>query len=61
MRPVFGATFQRITAKAFYPTNDTSSIGGGQLNNVEIKAHKNTPLSFPFAINYTGEFSSSNG
>lgn len=47
---VFGANFELITAKAFYPTNTTSPIGGGQLPNVDIQKNSNTTIHFPFAI-----------
>ncbi|KAI8461524.1 hypothetical protein BY996DRAFT_8404662 [Phakopsora pachyrhizi] len=49
----FGASFSQIAAKAFYPLNKTSPIGGGELDNVEIKPHSNTTINFPFQINYT--------
>ena len=37
--------------QAFYPGH-TTAIGGGSLDNVQIKAKSNTTLNFPFSINY---------
>lgn len=50
---VFGATFKEITATAFYPTNKTQSIGGGQMTHVKIPKYSNDTLHFPFTIDYT--------
>lgn len=49
----FGASFSKISAKAYYPLNKTAALGGGELENVEIKPHSNTTINFPFQINYT--------
>ncbi|KAG0152085.1 hypothetical protein CROQUDRAFT_56044 [Cronartium quercuum f. sp. fusiforme G11] len=52
----FGASFSKISAKAFYPLNKTAPLGGGDMENVEIKPHSNTTIRFPFQINYTTTF-----
>lgn len=49
----FGASFSKISAKAYYPLNKTAALGGGELENVDIKPHSNTTINFPFQINYT--------
>lgn len=46
----FGASFQSIKAEAYYPTNKTVPLGGGTLDNVNIKAHSNTTINFPFQV-----------
>lgn len=50
VRAVFGASFQSIRARAFYPINDKQQVGGGQMLNVNIPAHSHNKLLFPFAI-----------
>lgn len=49
----FGASFDSITATAFYPSNKTAPLGGGTMNDVKIKSHSNTTIHFPFQVNYT--------
>lgn len=48
----FSATFSSIVADATYPVGNVSSIGGGNLTNVEFKSHTTTELAFPFIIDY---------
>lgn len=47
---VFGASFSRIEAKAYYPTNTSKAVGGGVLNNVRIPPSSHNTLYFPFNI-----------
>ncbi|KAL7007024.1 hypothetical protein EMMF5_003250 [Cystobasidiomycetes sp. EMM_F5] len=49
----FGASFSRIEAKAYYPTNTSKAVGGGVLNNVRIPPSSHNTLYFPFNIDYT--------
>lgn len=48
---ILGATFEKITAEAYYPINNTP-MGGGNLTNVVFPAHATTNLTFPFNIDY---------
>ncbi|KAH9813036.1 hypothetical protein DFH28DRAFT_374464 [Melampsora americana] len=52
----FGASFSKISAKAYYPLNKTAPLGGGEMDNVQIQSHSNTTIHFPFQINYTTTF-----
>lgn len=52
----FGASFSKISAKAYYPLNKTAPLGGGEMDNVQIQSHSNTTIHFPFQINYTTAF-----
>ncbi|KAH8915254.1 hypothetical protein BT69DRAFT_1286631 [Atractiella rhizophila] len=49
----FGASFEKITAQAYYPGFDDVALGGGSLNDVTIPSHSNNTIHFPFSINYT--------
>jgi hypothetical protein len=48
---IIGATFEKIKAVAYYPIDQTN-MGGGELNNVNFRAHGTTNLTFPFSITY---------
>lgn len=50
---VFGVSFREIKAVAQYSTAPTVDLGGGVLDNVDIKKYSNTTILFPFTINYT--------
>ncbi|KAI7849544.1 hypothetical protein BDC45DRAFT_520212 [Circinella umbellata] len=43
-------TFEKILAEAFYPNHRDASIGGGELENVQINKNAVTNISFPFNI-----------
>ncbi|KAL8292947.1 hypothetical protein RQP46_000641 [Phenoliferia psychrophenolica] len=49
----FGVNFDEIKATGAYSTAPTQNLGGGTLNNVDIKKNSNTTIHFPFTINYT--------
>jgi len=52
MPTVFGASFKRIGAKAYYPTNANQAVGGGEMLNVKIPAHSHNKLFFPFNLKW---------
>ncbi|KDQ17998.1 hypothetical protein BOTBODRAFT_185399 [Botryobasidium botryosum FD-172 SS1] len=49
----FSASFQSITAAAFYPLVPNTQIGGGAVDNIVFKSHSNTNFLFPFQIDYS--------
>ncbi|GAA5900354.1 uncharacterized protein JCM6883_002819 [Sporobolomyces salmoneus] len=54
----FGASFDKISATAYYPTKPDDAIGGGTLDDVEIPKNSNSTIHFPFSINYTTSYDS---
>ncbi|OZJ01522.1 hypothetical protein BZG36_05462 [Bifiguratus adelaidae] len=52
---IIGATFDTVTAKAYYPiSGQQKPIGGGTLDNVNIGAHSSQNITFPFTLNVNG-------
>lgn len=47
---VFGATFEKIDAIAFYPTDHSEDVGGGVLKDVHIGSNTNNTVHFPFSV-----------
>lgn len=52
----FGASFSKISAKAYYPLSKLAPSGGGEMDNVPIQSHPKTTIHIPFQIHYTTTF-----
>lgn len=49
----FSANFQKITAVARYPGNNTNDFGGGDVENIKFKGNARTTFAFPFKLQYS--------